>query len=86
MKKLTQIATAQITHNRVDVLVGQLVCYAAALVLFVAAVIKLCTLGLDEGELIIGLLAAVACMLLMVNAGLLLPLQVRHQDNNHSED
>jgi len=77
MKALIRLACHRLTTDRAAAGVGQIACFAAAIVLFALAVLKLCSLRLPEGQLIIGLLNAIACTLLLVILGLLLPLAVR---------
>jgi hypothetical protein len=74
MGPLARLAGARITTDFFDARLGQGVCFVAAVVLLVAVVLKLSRLGLSEGQLIIGLLAAIACSLLFVILGLLLPI------------
>ena len=72
MNPLIRLAKTPITTHRLDARLGQMVCFVGAILLFAAAVLKLCSLRLTEGELVIGLLAAIACTLQLVVIGLLL--------------
>ena len=74
MKPASQLARLRVTSDRLDLCIGRVACFAAAALLFPLAVLKLCSLGLPQGQLVIGLLAALACTLLMIVLGLLLPL------------
>ena len=74
MGPIARLAKARVTTDFFDARLGQVICFVAAVALLVAAVLKLCRLGLPEGQLIIGLLAAIACSLLLVVVGLLLPI------------
>jgi Na+(H+)/acetate symporter ActP len=74
MGPVGRLAKARVTTDFFDARLGQMLCFVAAIALFVLAVLKLCRLGLTEGQLIIGLLAAIACSLLLVVLGLLLPI------------
>lgn len=73
---LARLAKAPLTTARFDARLGQIVCFVAAIAVFVLAVLKLCSLRLTERELFIGLLAAIACTLLLIVIGLLLPISV----------
>ena len=77
MRLLARLAKARVTTDAFDWRVGQIVCFAAAVVVFALAALKLCSMRLDEGTLIVGLLAATACSLLFVVLGLLLPISAR---------
>ena len=77
MKSLIRLVGTRLTSDRADARVGQIVCFAGAIALFVIATLRLCALRLPEGQLLIGLLAALACTLLLMLIGLLLPLAVR---------
>lgn len=74
MGPIAWLAKARVTTDLFDARLGQMVCFVAAIALFVIAVLKLCRLGLTEGQLIIGLLAAIACSLLLVVLGFLIPV------------
>ncbi len=76
MGYLSRAARTAITSDRLDARVGQMLCFVGAAALFVLAVRKLCTLYLEEGVLIVGLLAAIACSLLLVVLGLLIPISI----------
>lgn len=84
MKSLIQIAKTRLMTDRAAARVAQLACFVASIVVFMCAVLKLCSLQLSEWQLIIGLLAAGSCMVLMVLTGLLLPILIRAEsDLNH---
>ena len=85
MKPLIRIAKRRLTSDRADARAGQIICFAAAVALFTLAVLKLCSLRLPEGPLIIGLLAALACALLLIVLGLLLPLVAGTQPRDQAE-
>lgn len=72
----TRVANVPLTTERLDAWLGQILCFVAAVVLLVIAVRKLCSLQLAEGQFLIGLLATIACSLLLVVLGLLLPISV----------
>ncbi|NNJ26100.1 hypothetical protein [Alienimonas chondri] len=74
MKSLPPVWNRPLIARRTLAFGAQYACFAAALGLFVLAVRKLSTLGLSEGDLVVGLLTAVSCMLLMILIGLILPL------------
>ena len=77
MRLLARLAKARVTTDTFDWRLGQIVCFVAAIVVFALAVLKLCSMRLDEGTLIVGLLAALACSLLFVVLGLLLPISAK---------
>jgi hypothetical protein len=81
MKSLIHIPNMRLITDRSAARVGQLVCFVASIVVFMCAVLKLCSLQLSEGQLIIGLLAAGSCMLLIAVIALLLPLAVRAESD-----
>jgi hypothetical protein len=54
----------------------QLACFVAAIAVFRLAVFKLSDIASDAGQILIGLLAAIACTLLLIVLGLLLPITV----------
>ncbi|HUT32365.1 MAG TPA: hypothetical protein VNE39_02705 [Planctomycetota bacterium] len=76
MGPIARLAKARVTTDFFDARLGQLVCFVAAVALFVIAVLKLCRLQLTEGQLVIGLLAAIACSLLLVVLGFLIPISI----------
>lgn len=76
MGLIARLAKARVTTESFDARVGQVLCFVAAVALFVVAVLKLSRLRLSEGQLIIGLLAAIACTLLLVVLGLLIPISI----------
>lgn len=80
MKSLLRVLNRPVLSRRTAVVGAQCVYFTAAVVLFALAVRKLSSLGLSEGDLVVGLLAAVSCMLLMVLIGLVLPLAVESMD------
>jgi len=73
---------AHLTSPRFDAKVAQIACFAAGLLVFVAAVLKLCSLPVTEWQLLIGLLATSPCLLLCILLGLLVPMVRRscHDD------
>ena len=73
MKSLVHLFNRPLVARRTVLLASQFACFAAAIAVFALAVLKLSSLGLSEGDLIIGLLAAAACMMLMILIGLVLP-------------
>ena len=77
MKSLVLAFNRPLVSDRAAVFAAQLACFAAAMAVFIVPVLKLSSLGLTEGDLMIGLLTATACMLLMVNLGVVLPLAAR---------
>ena len=68
------------TSGYFGIRVGQVVMFASSVLFFGAAVWKLWSLHLDEGELVVGLLAALACMLLMMVIGLIIPMTVKRDE------
>ncbi|MBM4033516.1 MAG: hypothetical protein FJ291_17275 [Planctomycetes bacterium] len=74
MGPIGRLAKARVTTELFDARLAQVLCFIAAVGIFVAVVLKLCRLRLTEEQLIIGLLAAIACSLLLVVLGLLLPI------------
>jgi hypothetical protein len=71
------ILAKRLTSPRFDARLAQIACYAGGLVTFVAAVLKLCSLPVSEFQLLVGLLLAVACLLLCITLGTLVPLAAR---------
>ena len=76
MGQIPRLAKASVTTDTFDGRLGQMVCFVAAVVLFALAVLKLSRLQLTEGQLVIGLLAAIACSLLLVVLGFLIPISI----------
>lgn len=76
MKRLLHFATAKITSDRLDARVLQIVIFAAGLFIFGGAILKLSSLNLDEWQLLMGVLLAIACLLLTLLLGLVLPLTI----------
>ena len=76
MGQIPRLAKASVTTDPLDGRLGQIVCFVAAVVLFALAVLKLSRLQLTEGQLVIGLLAAIACSLLLVVLGFLIPISI----------
>lgn len=74
---LLRILARRLTSSRFDAKVAQYACYAGGLLVFVAAVLKLCSLPVSEFQLLIGLLLAVACLLLCIALGMLVPVAAR---------
>ena len=74
MHWLLQLANRRLASNNFAVHRAQLACFAAAIALFPVAVLKTCQVATTEYEIVMGLLASIACMLLMIVCGLLLPL------------
>ena len=77
MGLLARLGKARVTTDAFDARVGQILCFAAAVAIFAVAVLKLCSMRIEEGLLIVGLLATIACSLLFVVIGLLLPISAR---------
>ena len=77
MNDILGLMRTSVTSDRFDARFGEWVCYSAAIVIFSAAVLKLCSLGLTEGQLMVGLLSASSCMLLMICMGMLISLRGR---------
>jgi len=76
MSRILNLAKRKLTSDLFDVRVGQIVLFAGVLLLFGCVVLKLPGLHLDQGQLLIVLLSAIACMLLLILIGLVLPLSV----------
>ena len=74
MRLIARLARIKISSERFDARVSQVVFFVGALLFFCGTTWALTTLNLSEGQLLIGLLASIACMLLMILIGLVLPI------------
>ena len=59
----------------------QFACFIAAIVLLRLAAYRLSEIAHDEAQILIGLLAAIACTLLLIVIGLLLPIAIGERAN-----
>ena len=82
MSWLMLLVQRKITSDRLDLLIAQLVCFAAGPVLLYFGVVAAERHATTAGELAIGVMAAVILCLLVIIIGLLMPLASpawRHQ-------
>jgi hypothetical protein len=74
MSLFSRVLETRLSWERVDVRLGQLLCFAAAPALLVVALVALGKVALTPGEALIGVLASAAVALLLVILGVVLPL------------
>jgi hypothetical protein len=77
MSRLRRIAGFRVSRESWDVRVAQAACFAASPAVLLLAVRALARNAATPGEMVVGLLAAVAVSLLCVILGLVLPLAHR---------
>ena len=74
MSLYKRLVAMRVTTDAFDIRVGQALCFVAAPVLLVVALIGLARLAASPGEVFLGVLGSVTVALLLVVLGIVLPL------------